>query len=373
MSDPFLSSEDYAERAHQLYNEGRYDDAIQVIRDGLDVYPFSAELHVGLGYARLAREEIAWARLSFEDALGLDPEHEDGLVGLGETLLRLGQPARALRCFEQILVLGFRDDHDLVLQAGRALFREGAVRAARRFFEIAVEAHTESAEAVACLGYAAHRLGDEREAIRFLRLALELDEFHAEARIYLGNLLYDRGELESALRHFERTDPEDHLDELAIWRLIELKKSIYRLPPDDPELRPWAERLAELSASDDAVDRLLGEIEATQADGTVRDPMQLELFGTLLLELEGMHQRRRAGGGPHRVATITGYTYSGTWEEIVLQMKLDDPRWASASLAAYMADVARRSAAERGVRISATDAEAFLFGSAAAGLLRIIR
>lgn len=372
MSDPFLSSEDYAERAHQLYNEGRYDDAIEVIRDGLDVYPFSAELHVGLGYARLAREEYAWARQSFEDALGFDPEHEDGLVGLGETLLRIGQPARALRCFERILVLGFRDDHDLVLQAGRALFREGAVQAARRFFEIAVEAHTDSAEAVACLGYALHRLGEEREAVRLLRVALDLDEFYTEARIYLGNVLYDRGEFESALYHFERTEPAAHLDELAIWRLMELKKSIYRLGTGDPELTPWAERLAELARSE-PIDQLLGEIEATQPDGSVRDPAQLELFGTLLLELEGMQQHWRVGGGPHRVTTLAGRTYGGTWEEIVLQMKQDDPRWASASLGAYMADVARRSAAETGVRISATDAEAFVFGSAAAGLLRIVR
>lgn len=371
MSDPFLSSEDYAERAHQLYNEGRYDDAIEVIRDGLEVYPFCAELLVGMGYARLAREEYAWARQSFEDALGFDPDHEDGLVGFGETLLRIGQPVRAVRCFERILVLGFRDDHDLVLQAGRALFREGAIQAARRFFEIAVEAHTDSAEAVACLGYALHRLGEEREAIRMLRVALDLDEFHTEARVYLGNVLYDRGELESALYHFERTEPEDHLDELAIWRLVELKKSIYRLPAGDPELTPWSERLAELGQTE-PIDRLLGEIEATQPDGSVRDPAQLELFGTLLLELEGM-QHRRVGSGPHRVTTITGRTYVGTWEEIVLQMKQDDPRWADATLGAYMADIARRSAAETGVRITATDAEAFVFGSAAAGLLRIVR
>ena len=43
-----------------------------------------------MAYAQLAREEYAWARRSFEEALVLDPEHEDGLAGLGETLLRFG-------------------------------------------------------------------------------------------------------------------------------------------------------------------------------------------------------------------------------------------------------------------------------------------
>jgi len=62
MSDPFLSSDEYSERAHELYSQGAFDDAVDVLRDGLSVYPFAAELHVGLGYARLAREEYAWAR-----------------------------------------------------------------------------------------------------------------------------------------------------------------------------------------------------------------------------------------------------------------------------------------------------------------------
>ena len=28
MSEPFLSSDEYADRAHKLYHEGRYDEAI---------------------------------------------------------------------------------------------------------------------------------------------------------------------------------------------------------------------------------------------------------------------------------------------------------------------------------------------------------
>ena len=66
-------------------------------------------------------------------------------------------------------------------------------------------------------------------------------------------------------------------------------------------------------------------------------------------------------------------SYSGTWEEIVLQMKEDDPVWAERSLRSYMAHMARRGAAETGLMISPTDAEAFVLGSAAAGLLRIVR
>jgi tetratricopeptide (TPR) repeat protein len=234
MSSQFLSSEEYDERAHQLYNEGRYDEAIEVLDEGLAIYPNAVELHVGIGYAQLAREEFAWARAAFAHALTLEPEHEDGLAGLGEVLLRLGQDEAALRCFRRTLELGYTDDVDLMLQIGRSLFREGSTRerpdffeASQEFFDAAVKQAPESAEAIACVGYARHRMADDDGAISALRRALQLDGEHAEARIYLANILYDRNDHQTALYHFERTSPEDHWDELGLWRIIELKRSLY--------------------------------------------------------------------------------------------------------------------------------------------------
>ena len=66
MPKRFLSSEEYGEQAHTLYNGGDYDGALEMLKEGLALYPNAVELCVGLGYARLAREEFAWARSSFE-------------------------------------------------------------------------------------------------------------------------------------------------------------------------------------------------------------------------------------------------------------------------------------------------------------------
>ncbi|HEV8265341.1 MAG TPA: tetratricopeptide repeat protein [Gemmatimonadales bacterium] len=371
MSDPFLSSDDDDERAHQLYNEGHYDDAIATLREGLGIYPHAVELHVGMGYARIAREEYAWARRAFEEALSLDADHEDALAGFGEVLLKFGERAAAVRCFERILALGFENDHDLMLQLGRALFREGVLDQARRFFEVALTAHADSAEAAACVGYAAHRLADEANSLHWLRRALELDPALGEARIYLANLLYDRGEYEAALFHLERTEPGEHYDALAIWRLIELKKSVYRLPENDPELVPWHDRLSEMAGDAAPEDLLLAELEAMGPDGQMRDPSQLELFGTLLTELQGM-KGRGTGSEVHRVSTASGATYVGTWEEIVRQMKDDAAEWAGGSLEAYMEASAKRWRKQTGIAIPATSPEAFLRAGADAGVLRIL-
>jgi len=387
MPTPFLSSEEYDERAHQLYNEGQYDDALTVLREGLALYPASVELHIGVGYARLAREEYPWARRSFEEALVLEPEHEDALAGLGETLLKFGLEDAALRCFRRTLELGYADDLDLMLQIGRALFREGSIRerrelfsAAQEFFEVASQQAPDSAEAIACIGYAQHRLGEDDAAVASLRRSLQADNDHVEARIYLANILYDRGDYDASLYHFERTNPDDHWDELGIWRLIELKRAAHKLDEHDPQLKPWEDRLTELGGEVDDIDELFLEVDgAVASDGDVEVARgQLELFGGLLSSLAGDRSVQERVGEPvaetHTVLTRDGQHVTGSWEEIVRSMRdTDVEALQDRSMSEYMARVAKRTFRETGVRVPHHDAELFLRASADAGLLRIVR
>lgn len=369
MPTPFLSSEEYDERAHQLYNEGQYDEALDVLREGLALYPHAVELHVGVGYARLAREEFAWARRSFEEALVLDPEHEDALAGLGEVLLKLGLEDAARKAFRTTLALGYEDDLELMLQIGRALFREGLIEDAKEYFDIAVRQGPESAESVALVGYAQHRLGDDDAAIATLRRALQLDAEHAEARIYLGNILYDRGEYEAALYHLDRSQPDDHWDELGIWRLMELKRTVHRLPEDDPELKKWEERLAELAGEPDDIDEMLAEIEQRAMEADHQDVKhQLELFGAML----GNLVEQKVEAREHRVMTRDGRAFRGSWDEIVRQMRDGNATFSGRSIQDFMLSEARRQYTLTGMVIPTGDAESFIRGSADAGLLRIL-
>ena len=387
MATPFLSSEEYDEQAHQLYNEGQYDDALNVLREGLALYPNSVELHIGVGYARLAREEYAWARRSFEEALVLEPEHEDALAGLGETLLKFGMEESALRCFRRTLELGYADDLDLMLQSGRALFREASSRdrrelfaASLEFFEVAVQQAPESAEAIACVGYSQHRLGDDDAAIASLRKSLQADSDHAEARIYLANILYDRGDYDAALYHFDRTTTEDHWDELGIWRLIELKRAAHKLDEHDPSLKPWEDRLQELGGELDDIDELFIEIDGGVGEnGDVEVARgQLELFGTLLSSLADEKAQEvmaaDADASPHEVLTRDGRQITGSWEDIVRSLQhVDEEGGHEVSLEAFMTRFARRTFRETGVRVPSHDVELFVRASADAGLLRIVQ
>lgn len=357
----FLNSEDYDDQAHRLYNEGDYDGALEMLKEGILLFPDSVDLHVGLGYARLAREEFAWARQAFSRAVALDPSHEDALVGLGETLLRLGDHRDALRLFREVRALGYDDDVELLLTMGRALYREGLYGEAREAFSRAVSLRPDHAEATASLGYALHRLGDEVGAARQIRRALRLDGDLHEARVYLGHLLYDRGDWEGTLREFEQVPPDEHWDPLAVWRAVELKRALWHVGQGDATLAPWEERLAELEASVDPDERLLAEIEAKVNGylGDFIDPSQLELFER---------------GGPEeefvlRLRRLDGRVFEGTPAQIVREMK-DLAGYAHESLADYMRRAAERWHEQFGLGIPFNDPRSFLEAAMTAGLLR---
>ena len=365
MPNRFLSSEEYDEHAHKLYNGGDYDGALEMLKEGLSLYPNAVELYVGLGYARLAREEFAWARSSFERALVLDPAHEDALIGMGETLLRFGEREQALRRFSQVAAMGYDGDVELMLTMGRALYREGMYQECRDVFAEAATTRPDSAEAAGSLGYALHRLGDEVGAARQIRRALRLDADLHEARVFLGHILYDRGDWEGALREFERVPPMEHFDSLALWRLIELKRALWHVGDEDARLAPWETRLKDIESVSDPMDRLLSEVEA-QFNGEhsrqVYDPSQLELFER--------GQDATDGGAVRQVRLLDGHVFRGTWHEIVLQMR-DHAGFIHEPLSHYMRRLAERWHEERGVVIPFQDPKVFLQAAICARLIAL--
>jgi Flp pilus assembly protein TadD len=350
MATPFLSSEEYDERAHRYYDDGNYDAALDTLKEGLRLYPHSVELYVGLGYTRLAREEFVWAKQAFERALVLDPEHEDGLVGMGESMLRFGQQQEALRLFAQARETACGEDLELLLTMGRALYRERLYIEAREVFAEAVELHPNSAEAAAAYGYTLHRLDEETPARRQLRRALHLDGEYHEARIYLGHLLYDRGDWVGAAREFERVTPGEHWDTLAIWRLIELKRALEGLQPGAPELAVWERRLEEVEGQEDAIEELLAELEA----GSQGEP-------------EGAAVE--ADGDAHRVHLPDGGIVVGTWTDIVEQLR--QARAPGETIAQFMRRMADEAQERAGVTVPAEDARSVVLAGARAGFWQI--
>lgn len=355
MATPFLNSEEYDERAHRLYDQGDYDAALDILKEGLALYSHSVELYVALGFVRMAREEYAWARQAFGHAMVLDPEHEDGMVGLGEALLRFGECEEALSLFRRARET-CEDDLDLMMTMGRALYRDHCYEEARELFARTVELHADSAEAAAAYAYTLHRLEDDAGARRQLRRALELDGEYHEARVYLAHLLYDRGDWAGAAREFERVPVSEHFDTLAVWRVLELKRALSGLHTGDPELVPWERRLQELEADSDGIDELLAEVEAA-VDAA-----------------EEVRTLAAAEGAPapeaHCVQLQEGRALSGSWAEIVKQL-LDTREAASETIVQFMRSHTDHGRAPTGTALPVEDPHAFLVAGERAGYWHI--
>jgi tetratricopeptide (TPR) repeat protein len=364
MPTPFLSSEEYDERAHKQYDRGEYDEALATLKEGLQLYPHSVDLYVGLGYTRLAREEYVWAREAFEKARVLDPEHDDAMVGLGEALLRFGRHEEAVALFERVRTGPSSDDPELLLSMGRAYYREERFMDARTCFEQAVEAYPQDPEAAAALGFALHRLGEEAEAIEELRRCISLNPDHVEARVYLAHLLYDRSDWEAALSEFAALTPAEHWDTLAVWRLMELKKSVGGLDASDPELVVWASRLDELEGQADPIEELLAEIEIAAMD-TAEAPAWDGPTGPRPLPSTGEP-------AVHRVRLPDGRVFEGSWVDIVRQLR-DQAGRSDETVAQFMRRWAEDTRVRIGVGVPDDDAEGFLLAHARAGLLQIER
>src|SRR6185437_12982480 len=149
------------------------------------------------------------------------------------------------------------------------------------------------------------------------------------------------------LYHFERTTPDDHWDELGIWRLIELKRSLHKLDENDPDLKIWDERLSELASGIDEVDTMLMELEPR--DGADTAPAaetargQLELFGSLLSSLA------EAKWDPeHQIIVSDGAEFGGSWEEIVRRMR-DEKGHPAHSMQEFMSATSQHAFRQTGI------------------------
>ena len=150
-----------------------------------------------------------------------------------------------------------------------------------------------------------------------------------------------------------------------------MKKMVYRLRDNDPELKPWEERLQELSGEPDDIDEMLAEIEAKAAEAAESEARgQLELFGALL---GSFAIEKSAAQDEHCITIDEDHSFEGTWEEILQKMSEARGIKGSGSLKDFMQTEARRGYSLTGHHIPTEDAESFIRGSADAGLLRIVR
>lgn len=302
MSD-WVDAERHVERAHELYEAGRWDEAESELRAALSINPNRAEWHFNLGLTLEAAGKFDAAMGAFRDAHALDPEDPQSALAMGVNCLRLERLREAVDWFESAERLE-PANVEPYLHRIEAFARLGDHEQAETMFYMArqhEQSPTQEATAYANLAESLMTRALFDKAIWCLREASHLDPSlprvharlaaahastgrHDRARqlylrelrerpgcidtlLDLGCLLLDMNRLAEAGEKFRRVleiesdHPEAHfhLAELAARQgrereAIATLRVALRLDPEHPEAR---RRLAELYLSTDEKDAAL--------------------------------------------------------------------------------------------------------------------
>ena len=107
-----------------LRRDGQLDEAVGVLRRGLDVHPRYVAAWMALGRALRDRGDALGAERAFSRALELDPENQVAARLIGESAIDRAEWTRAVKALKLARALGTRDDDDHVSRPDRLKIAE---------------------------------------------------------------------------------------------------------------------------------------------------------------------------------------------------------------------------------------------------------
>jgi tetratricopeptide (TPR) repeat protein len=237
----WYDAEKHVERAHELYEAGRWEEAETELRQAISLNPFQPEWQFNLGLTLDAAGRHPEAAQVFKEAFELEPEDSQSALMAGLSLLRAERPGEALEWFDK---------------AEKA--EPGTVAP----YVHRIEAHTD--------------LGQHEQAEVNFYLAQQIDPKAADAYMAMADSLIER-----------------ELFEKAVWCLREAARI-------QPELPGVQGRLADVYAATGRLERArqlyLRELR--------QDPGDLETLLALGRLLVDMHRFGEAGEKFRRILEI---------------------------------------------------------------------
>lgn len=169
MHEEFIDYYSFFNKAGQLSDEGRYQEAEQFYRKSLELKPDYANSHKRLGYLLAQMKRMDEAQKEWESALTLDPK-----------------------------------DHLLHLNLGSLYLDEKKYDRARAEFEAAIKYDKKCAPAITGLGLIALTQGNRDAALKHFKSAVETDPSFEEGYCRIGYLLLENGQNKDAEAQFRK-------------------------------------------------------------------------------------------------------------------------------------------------------------------------
>lgn len=170
-----------------LMNLDRYDEAIQVVHNGIGETSATAPLELRLGAVEMLKSDYAAARDAFNAALATNPELDVAYVGLAETYARQDNNAEAVRILEAARAK-LPNDYLLEYYFGLLASRVDRKPEAIVALEKATEIEPKSSDPFYELGKLYEEQEDWPKARQALERAIELNPQYARAHYQLSRV-----------------------------------------------------------------------------------------------------------------------------------------------------------------------------------------
>lgn len=165
-ADPEFKSQ--LNRGTELLNQGKFDEAVQVLTSAMQMNPQDEDVHYNLGMALSRSGKTNEAVQQYEEALRILPEYVEAHNNLGNLLMRMDRMEEAIQHFEQ-----------------------------------AIKTMPEYASAHNNLGTALQKSGRTNDALMHFQQAVKINPDYWEAHFNVGTRLFQEGRIGEARAEFE--------------------------------------------------------------------------------------------------------------------------------------------------------------------------
>ena len=237
--------------------QGRYREAIEVSRRGLDIDPGLARAYynIGTGYLQLENYELAEAY--YQSALERQPDLIQAHNNLGNAYLEQGLPDRAEVAYRK--ALGIQENPSLYHNLANAFMEQGEVDSARVYFRRVLELDPEMREAYKGLIKVCLKEERVQTALEVARDALERWPGDETFLLMQGDAHATLGQREQAVRAYRRAGRT----EVQVW--LQLGHHA-RQRQDWDRAREHYERALAADGDEARVHDALGQIRYRQGD-----------------------------------------------------------------------------------------------------------
>jgi len=244
------------ERAHQLYEQGRWPEAAAELRAAIEINPYNPSWHFNLGLTLEAMEDYARACEAFRVALDLEGDDIETLNCLGVNMTRQGRYAEALEYLGQIEQLDPTYEpsycNRIITYSEMGLHEQADL-----MFYLARQVKDECPLCLYNIGNSLYARGQYRRAIACWQRTAALDD-HLQARLRIAEAYWAKGDLVRAKRYYLRQLAHSGEDVDILLDYGELLMEMGQATEAEAKFR----RVLELAPETAAAHYCLGELAA---------------------------------------------------------------------------------------------------------------